>query len=110
MEKKYFKFGMTVWCAIHGEGVIIDINYTENYAIEVEFKNGQIYLYTEDGKYYDDNVSNVVLSTTPLPPIVNEPIDDRIKLPEDVVAHLLFTGDNDGHSASLKELKQKYKI
>jgi hypothetical protein len=110
MEKKYFKVGMPVWCAIFGEGIVIKIKYSENYAIEVERKNGGLCKYTKDGKYFDDNISNVVLSTTPLAPIINEPIDDRIELPKDVVAHLLFTGYDDEHSASLEELKQKYKI
>lgn len=106
MEKKYFKVGQKVWCAIYGEGVVKNIKYTENYPIEVELKYGKFCLYTEDGKYFENNNTNVVLSTTPLPPIINEPIEDRIELPDDVVDALRIKVSGD----MFYNLAQKYKI
>jgi hypothetical protein len=69
---KYFKVGMSVWCAIYGEGVVKDIDDNPPYNVVVLLKDGEYIYCTPEGRLYYD--SNITLSTKPLQPIVNEPL------------------------------------
>lgn len=105
MQKNYFKVGMKVWDSHFGEASVISITENNDFPLEVYFVTGKRTYYTYDGRYEIN--SNISLSQKPIPEIINEPIDDRIELPEDVVGFLHNTR-HDYNTYS--KLKQKYKI
>jgi hypothetical protein len=108
MQNKYFKVGMPVWCHRFGEGVVRQIG-SGNYPIRCDIGHNLDIGFTYDGKYAI-NDDYACLSTTPLQPIVNEPIDDRIELPEDVTQFLTTTYYSSDELKSYKELIKKYKL
>ena len=59
-----FKVNQKVWCAIYGAGVVVEIHQSAAYPVEVRFNNGQICVYTSDGKYYADG--SIVLFPYPI--------------------------------------------
>lgn len=79
---KYFELKMTVYSLTFGEGKVIKISdIDESYPIAVKFikpiegENG-IEFYTLDGRYRKSG--GIDLSKTPLQPIVNEPIKEKV--------------------------------
>lgn len=69
---KYFEVGQKVYCAIFGEMEVIEINDVVRcrYIKRKGCKSSESY--TLDGRYYAD--AEIVLSQTPINPIVNVPI------------------------------------
>ena len=59
-----FKVNQKVWCAIYGAGVVVEIHQSAAYPVEVRFNNGQICVYTSDGKYCADG--SIVLFPYPI--------------------------------------------
>lgn len=73
MEEKYFEVGQTVYCAIYGEMKVVKIETCADFQIICKQKNGtRENSYTFDGRHRED--SEIVLSQTPIQPIVNKPL------------------------------------
>jgi hypothetical protein len=72
---KYFKLNQTVYHYEYGKGVVIDvINNVENFPILVIFEDGKE-SFTEDGRNLIGDP--IVLSQTPIPEIVNVPLEEE---------------------------------
>ena len=60
-----FEVDQKVWCAIYGEGVVIEIQHASGaYPVEVRFNDGWACFYTADGKYHE--AGNIVLFPYPI--------------------------------------------
>lgn len=75
----YFKVGQTVYCALFGEGVVVEIGKEETvtYPITVSFKDNVIRSYTLNGKFTLD--LPITLSQKPIQqivPITNVPLPE----------------------------------
>ena len=71
---KYFKLNQTVYHPVYGEGEVISINHDfMDCRILVKFKKSTI-SFREDGSDY--HTKAIVLSQTPIPEIVNKPLED----------------------------------
>lgn len=76
MKTEYFKVGQTAYCAIYGEMEVIEIKNNEAWDIICKQKNGNYQSsYTFDGRHHRN--SEIVLSQTPINPIVNKPLFQR---------------------------------
>lgn len=51
MKDSEFKVGDIVYCALHGEGTVIEVTDYKKRSVGVKFKTGATYLYRADGKY-----------------------------------------------------------
>ena len=69
---KYFKLNQTVYHPIHGEGKVIS-PYLNKYPVSVQFKHKEV-AFTEDGR--EEHEEPITLSQTPIPEIVNKPLED----------------------------------
>lgn len=111
MEKKYFKVGQTVYNQKYGMGVVNHYTSEDSYPVKVRFASPHDSIsFTDDGRQY--KADPISLSQNPIPEIINEPIDDRIELPEDVVEFFklgIMRNYND-YQADIANLKAKYKI
>ena len=61
-----FKKDQKIWCAIFGEGVVVEIQPASGgaYPVEVRFNDGRTCFYTSDGKYCAN--SSIVLFPYPI--------------------------------------------
>ena len=50
-----FKVDQKVFCKVHGEGVVTEVEVTPPYRIEVDFLGGEWECYTSDGKLNEDD-------------------------------------------------------
>ena len=69
---EYFKLNQTVYHPIYGEGKVITIIENGNYPIRVKFKEFNT-CFTKDGRSIKPDP--VSLSQTPIPKIVNKPLE-----------------------------------
>ncbi len=69
----YFVKDQIVYEKDLGEGVVVNDKYSKDHPIAVKFKNTSTFIcYTFDGRSGSNR--EIVLSQTPIPPIVNKPI------------------------------------
>lgn len=73
-QPTYFKVGQKVYSHLFssGEGVVVNISKWGEYSVLVEHDRNKNTLFTYDGRYFLDG--GIVLSSTPLTLIKNEPI------------------------------------
>ena len=75
IKMKYFKLNQTVYHPTYGEGKVISTNHGfMDCPILVQFKNTSV-SFTEEGRDYLSKL--IVLSQTPIPEIVNKPLEDE---------------------------------
>lgn len=82
---KYFKLNQKVYHPVYGEGKVIS-PYLDKYPVSVQFKYKEI-AFTEDGR--EEHKESITLSQTPIPEIVNKPLED-IYIPFTLGEDLLY--------------------
>jgi len=92
---KYFKLGQTVYTSEYGEGVVKDINHSEDdgYPILVEFNDIEI-TFTADGRKFIDET--ITLSQNPIPEIVNLPLEEEyvhFTFEDDLLGEIVISKD-----------------
>lgn len=75
---QYFKEGQTVYHHEFGEGIVTQITNEIDYPVIVKFKDGNEVSFSFDGRLYRDCL--ISLSQNPIPPIVNVPFEDELKV------------------------------
>ena len=72
---KYFKLNQTVYHPVYGKGKVENITEFLKYSVKVQFHNHDWYSFTKDGRLVENQP--ITLSQTPIPEIVNKPLEDE---------------------------------
>jgi hypothetical protein len=64
LKDSEFKVGDTVYCTIHGEGIVIDVTNHHKWAVGVKLKSGDTELYHADGRFDESLPRTLFFSPT----------------------------------------------